>query len=270
LVPGAAPLAICRREDVLAQLPKTLLKSDVRPITDALADSLLAILLECQYRGSYAAAQSDVARAVGRYLAELGAERQFSQATGELAADYRARILEIEQGSTLVAIRAAVNAILAPHTESTCQVIEPALDRWFVGVEGSGAVWHGCVGAGISPSYPTRLYPSEVDRNGGESLPYSEPLGARVFGDHQGRLFMVIVPRLEGLGSDSCVWDYTGERPDWGLFCSSEGGGMPGELRGFVREESTTAIAVYRAIENAVHTLAGHSCRWSMLTSEYL
>jgi hypothetical protein len=160
----------------------------------ALADALFEILLESQYRGSYAAAQSDIRRATAAYLSELGADRSILQAVGEEQEDFRSRVLTLEAGGTLEAIRLAVNAVLSRYTTSTCQVIETPLDRWFVG-DGSEN-WHGCVGDGISPSYPDRLYESESSRNEGDSIEGCEPLGARVFGDALGREFMVLVPDI--------------------------------------------------------------------------
>jgi len=278
LVPDAAPLAIMTREDALALLPAWMKTSDVRPVTDALLDALLAIVLEGQYRGSYAAAQSHIARAAERYLIELAAERGVLASDGEEDATLRARVSAVQQTATAVAIREAVNAILAPHTDSVCQVIEPALDRWFVrpAATATGSwVGGGSVGVGISPPYTDRLYPSDSTRNDGQSIASSEPMGARVYADRTGRLFQVLVPHLSGATEiEAFAWGDPrplSSAPDPRTTGPTTFvGGDETQVGFFIRSSGATADVVMRSIDDAVAGIAGHSMRWLILSDQNL
>jgi hypothetical protein len=275
LVPDAAPLAVQTTEDALALLPEQLKRSDEHPVTDALLEALVGILLEAQYRGSYAAAQSHAARATDRFLVELAADVGILASESEDDDALRGRVAAPQASATLEAIRAAVNAILAPHTARQCQVVEPALDRWFV--RGSSeAVWFGgCVGAGISPPYGDRLYPSDATRNGGESLESSEPCGARTYSDRVGRIFQVLVPDLAGLTElEAFAWGTP--RPQSAApdprteGHSTFAGGIAAQIGFFARSSGTTTEALMRAIADTVDRLAGQSIRWTLLTDKNL
>lgn len=272
LVPYAAPLAVRTKDDARAQLPAWMKLGDAQPITEALLDALLAVALEAQHGGSYAAAQSHIARATGRYLAELAAERIVAAGDGESDEELRARVSQVQQTATLTALRAAVNAILVPHTSSRCQIIEPALDRWFVRGAAEAEWYGGCVGAGISPPYVDRLYPSDASRNDGVSLESSEPKGARVFSDRIGRLIAVIVPDLLGMSEiQALAWG--GPRPKEGSSGdprisgpASFAGGTVAQVQFFARSAGAVADAVMGAIEDAVNGLLGQSMRWVLLS----
>lgn len=277
LVPDAAPLAITTREDALAQLPGWLKASDDRPITDALLDALLAIVLEAQYRGSYAAAQSQVARAAGRFLVELASERGAQASDGEQDETLRAHTLQVSKSVSLANVRAAVNTILAPYTDRQCQVIEPALDRWFVRAGGSTTGWPGgSVGVGISPAYTDRLYPSEASRNGGLSLESSEPKGARTFADGRlGRTFLVLVPSLPGAAAlQSFAWGAPRPLsilPDPRTNGPAPfAGGSAAQVGFFVRSSGAPADAIMCSIAVAVASITGHSMQWMILSEPNL
>ena len=66
---GALPFS--STDDVLAILPAFLKPSDPAPVRDAVVAAILAMAIAYQERAGYAAAQSDVLRAVDTYLAEL-------------------------------------------------------------------------------------------------------------------------------------------------------------------------------------------------------
>jgi len=275
LVPDAAPLAVSTTDDALALLPEALKRGEQHPVTDALLESLVGILLEAQYRGSYAAAQSHAARATDRFLVELGADVGTLASEDEDEEALRGRIAGQQETATLDAIRAAVNALLAPHTARACQVIEPALDRWFVR-GATAAVWFGgCVGTGISPPYGDRLYPSDATRNGGESIASSEPCGARTYSDHVGRIFQVLVPDLAGLTElEAFAWGTPrpqSSAPD----PRTEGpatfvGGTTAQIGFFARSSGTTTEALMKAIADTVDGIAGQSIRWTLLTDRNL
>ena len=278
LIPDAAPLAVMLRADAEAQLPRWMLAADIRPVTEALLDTLIAVVLEGQYRGSYAAAQSHLARAAERYLVELAADRGVLAADGEADEYLRVRVSQVQATATLVAIRAAVNAILAPHTDTPCQVIEPALDRWFLrpAATATGSwVGGGSLGPGISPPYLDRLYPSDAVANGGDSIASNEPKGARVYADRVGRFFQVIVPELGGAAElEAFAWGAPRpltSAPDPrttgpAMFV----GGTDVQVGFYLRSSGATADVVMRAIEDAVTGLAGHSMRWTILSDPNL
>ena len=275
LVPDAAPLAVQTTEDALALLPEQMKRADEHPVMDGLLESLVGILLEAQYRGSYAAAQSHVARATDRFLVELAADVEILASQDEDDEALRGRVGGPQASATLTAIRAAVNAILAPHTARKCQVIEPALDRWFVR-GATEAVWFGgCVGAGISPPYGDRLYPSDATRNDGASLESSEPLGARIYSDHVGRLFQVLVPDLAGLTElEAFAWGTPRPQsttPDPRVTGPATfAGGADSQINFFARSSGATTEALLRAIADTVDGIAGQSMRWTLLTDKNL
>jgi len=275
LVPDAAPLAVQTTEDALALLPEHLKRSDEHPVLDGLLESLVGILLEAQYRGSYAAAQSHVARATDRFLVELAADVEVRASEDEDDDALRERVGGPQAAATLTAIREAVNAILSPHTARKCQVIEPALDRWFVR-GATAAVWYGgCVGAGISPPYGDRLYPSDSTRNEGLSLESSEPLGARAYTDHVGRIFQVLVPDLAGLMElEALAWgdprpqSATPDPRTTGP--ATFAGGTDAQVNFFARSSGATTESLLRSIVDTVDGLAGQSVRWTLLTDANL
>jgi hypothetical protein len=269
VVLGAGPRPFQSTDDVLAQLPALLRDTPVDPIRDALLASLTALLFACEQAGEYAAAQTDKVRATVQYLDGLGGDGGVFRAPSEDPESYRSRLLMVPSIVTEQAIVAAVNIILAPFTDVQCQALDAALDRWFVGDSGSRR-WHSFLEA--SPSYPSRLYPSEATRDGGIVRPNSEPGGARVFGDAKGRMFFLRVPDLSLLSTnDSSVWKRTSYAASPGLSGFFVGSGAV-VLGGAVLVQATfmsvgtVALAVYQAIESTVNDLVGQSVRWSMIS----
>lgn len=267
IVPGSPPLVVSTRDDVLSVLPSRYKQALSATVRDALADSLLALLKQCQYQGGYAAAQRDVGRASGEYLDGQVEDRDAARAQGELDDPLRSRVLNQSGGVTFDNIAAAINAILAPFTSVKCQILDGVLDRWFLG--GSSARnWHSFLER--TANYPTRLYQHDAPQTGGVFKLGADPGGARLFNGQVGRLFYVRVPDLTGLNS-SAVYVY-GQSPNpaqvrkqgWYL-----GGGSSPVNTTFI-SGGATALSVYTAIKNTVQTLIGHSIRWVMVSDPKL
>lgn len=267
LVPGAAPLVVTSRDDVLAVLPVRYKNALSAPIRDALADSLVALLKECQYRGAYAAAQRDIGRASGEYLDGQVEDYQGARSVDEQDDPLRSRVLNRSSGVTFDKISDAINLILAPFTSVQCQIIDSVLDRWFLGTGGMRN-WHSFLGA--APNYPTRLYDSDAPQNGGVTKPGTDPGGARIFGAPVGRMFYVRVPDLSALNSTHIsIYSQSSNPPQlrgngWFL-----GGGSSPVNTSFV-SSGATALSVYTAIKNTVQTLIGQSIRWVMVSDPKL
>lgn len=267
IVPGSPPLVVRTREDVLAVLPARYKAALSAPVRDALADSLLALLKECQYRGAYAAAQRDIGRAAGEYLDGQAEDRKTARAANEKDDALRSRTLNRSGGVTFTNIRDAINLILAPFTTVQCQIIDSVLDRWFIG-SNPLRQWHSFLRR--TPSYPSRLYEHDAAQNGGIVKLGTDPGGARLFGGQVGRMFYVRVPHLAGLNSARVT--VIGPTTD-PLRASSLGwflgGGSSAANTSFI-QSGATALSVYLAIKNTVQTLIGHSIRWVMVSDPKL
>jgi hypothetical protein len=244
-----------------------------RPVTDALVEAVLALLLEYQYRAGYAAAQADLLRATDEYLDGLGQDRGYERAEGEQNADFRERVLDIPDVATAWAVRVVVNGILALYTSSRAQVFETGLDRWFVGVSSASATWRSFLNR--NPEYPTRLYEQDEPENG-VALPDNEPKRPRLFSDNLGRQFMVIVPDLAGL-HDSPAALYSSAFQGSGVqdarlgdIAAHLGTGATSTVAAFVTGSTATADTVYQAIVNAVEQIRGHGMRWILMTDPSL
>lgn len=289
---GVAPVQSV--DDVLAVYPASLKTSDPAPVRDALLGALAAILMRHQERAEYAVAQADRGRATGSYLDAAMGDQGVHRVRGELDEPYRARGLSVPDQVTRDAIVAAVEGVLADLAPGRARYYESILDRFFVS-DGT-ADWHSFIGE--SPQYPDRLYPDDADSNGGESLPQSDPGGARVFDDTVGRHFVIRVPDLGGLdqsltlvyagvvldAGDAAVPELGGATPPFagtlepGEISPSEGGTgffvadgtndsgseADGTLASFVFQNTTDALTTYQAIVGAVERIRGQSIRWTL------
>jgi hypothetical protein len=267
LVPGAAPLVVQSRDEVLAILPARYKSAISAPIRDALADSLLALLKECQYRGSYAAAQRDIGRATGEYLDGQVEDYSRARAQNEQDEPLRTRVLSTTSGVSFDSIRDAVNLVLSPFTSIECQIIDGILDRWFLG-RGGSRNWHSFMGK--TPSYPSRLYQHDAPQNDGIAKRGNDPGGPRIFRDTVGRMFYVRVPDLTPLNSSRVlIYGPTVTQPQrrgGGWFLGSGASPVNTSFIG----SGATALSVYIAIKNTVQTLIGHSIRWVMVSDRKL
>jgi hypothetical protein len=257
--------------DVLAVLPAFVRQSDSAPVRDALAAALVEILRRYRALSGYAAAQCDITRATGIYLASLCAEHGVFKQDGESDDALRARALTAPELVTPAAILAAANTILALYTSVQAQYAESALDRWFV--HDGTAPWHSFVGA--QPQYFARLYPADAAANDGLVRPNSEIGGAWAFADRVGRMFVLRVPVLTGLGdAHAFVADGPSAPPDARVFIADGSNGSGSEASGqlgmFVYASPSNALAAYQAIVNAVSRIKAHSIRWLLLADPKL
>jgi len=271
LTPGAGIRPVRSREDVLKQFSPEVLAEENAPVRDAIADALTGLLFACESWAEYACAQADVLRSTKGYLDAGGDDREIHRASGEEDEEYRERIFEDPPTVTLKAVRDEVNALLAPHTASQCQVFEAALDRWFLTDGDQG--WHSF--PDHTPDYPDRLYERDAPLNGG-GIPNSDPGGTWVFDDCHGRHFVVRIPDLSGL-NDLPTFLMTGEAegsPPYALetfgFGFFPGDGSDPVIAAYMQNDSQTTATLYAAICRKIDQLAGQSMRWSLWTDTRL
>jgi len=270
-IPGAGPRPVITSDDVVAQLPDILRRAETDEIRDKLVAALTALIQEWQFGSDYAAAQADIARATGGYLAAAGEDRGAGASVGEDEEGFRARALK-QGAADERSIVAGVNAILARYTTEQCQFVDAALDCWFVndGTDGHGnpAIWNSYIGAG--PSYPDRYFSDDVMNNGG--VPRTDNCdvgGARLFKDTIGRSFLLRVPDL-GFQQTDASFAYDGT-PLGDFYSQNEAGGFfvgdgsDTPSAGYLDATDTDPVAGYGAIRNFVNLAAGESIRWSML-----
>jgi hypothetical protein len=266
-------LPVTSVEDVRAVLPAFLRPDDPAPVRDAILAALTPILLRYQERSAYAAAQSDILRAVGRGLAEACAERGVFKQAGESDDALRARALTVPGLVTPAAILAAANTILAPYSSVLPQYSEAAQDRWFVG-GGAPRAWHSFLfrkaTTPLSPFYPERLYPEDIAANGGYVRPQSSPGAARVYSDAVGRYFLLRVPDLSPLDASLAA---TYAAASVGVAVPNRmfiGTGKSPSNATYLRKIGASAIGVYEAIVNAVNRIKGAGIRWCLLVDPKL
>lgn len=255
LVPGAGPRPVRTRDDVARLFPSWVKDPVAAPVRDALVDALTSLLLQHEFRAEIAAAQSDELRATRQYLLECGSEQGITRQPGEGEEAFRERMFAVEGVATEEAITVGVNAILAPFTSKTCQLVDSILDQYFV--QGAGAQpWRAFLGA--SPLYPERLYPKEAAENEGLYRPHSDPLDARFF-NLGGCEFCLLVPSLGITGGP-----FIGNAPPTQQMFI---GNAPPEQQAYHYGVGGAADAVYRAIASFVDPIAGQSVRWTMIAS---
>jgi hypothetical protein len=262
-------LLVVTEDDVALALPSFVRAGDDAPVRDGLVAALFAILSTFQGLAGDAAALSDVLRATGGYLDEIGREREIFRAAGELDPAYRARILTAPGLVTPEAVLAAANAILAPYTAIQARYCESLGDRLFLRrasvAGGPRAFLYRRASLPRSPDYPDRRYVSEAAQNGGVSAPGREPGAARLFRDRLGRMFLLRVPDLSSLGgADAPAY---AEPLDGGFFV---GAGAPTSVTTYVRTNAQAPLTLYAAICNVVNRIKGHSIRWVLLVDPNL
>jgi hypothetical protein len=266
-------LPVTSADDVRAVLPAFLLPDDPAPVRDAILAALTQILLTYQARSAYAAAQSDILRAVGRGLAEACAERGVYKQTGETDDALRARALTVPSLVTPAAILAAANTVLAPYTKVLPQYSEAAQDRWFVGGVAPRA-WHSFLfkkaTTSLSPFYPDRLYPEDASVNGGYVRPQSSQGASRVYSDTVGRYFLLRVPDLSPLDASLAA---TYARASSGVAVPNRmfvGRGMSATNTTYLRKIGASAVGAYQSVVNAIDRIKGSSIRWLLLVDPKL
>ena len=266
-------LSVTSADDVRAVLPAFLHPNDPAPVRDAIVAALTEILLTYQARSGYAAAQSDILRAVGRGLAEACAERGVYKQPGESDDALRARALTVPSLVTPAAILAAANTVLAPYTKVLPQYSEAAQDRWFVGGK-APRVWRSFLfkkaTTSLSPFYPDRLYPEDVAANGGYVRPQSSPGAARVYSDTIGRYFLLRVPDLSPLDVSLAA---TYAQASSGVAVPNRmfvGRGKAPTNTTYLRRIGASAVGVYQSVVNAIDRIKGAGIRWCLLVDPKL
>jgi len=250
----------------MALLDELLGTEDPAPIRDGLVDSLTSLLYELEFRGEYALAQADAARATEGYLTSMGGEdRMRPRAIGEQDEPYRSRLFSTPETVTERAIVTGVNALLASFTRTQCQLVDTVLDRWFIGDDDPNRTWHSFIDA--PPEYPDRLYSGQEDSWGGVSRPNSDPGGARVFDNEVGRQFLLLLPDVTGLPARAFVITHRddlapGTVSEMGFFV---GNTTSADVASFPALNNMDAQALYHAIENFVNSVVGQSIRWSFI-----
>lgn len=264
--------------DVAAVLPVEYLEEETAPVRDALIHAHAAQQEAYQAKSAYASSQADIRTATGRFLAALARDRGFQKQAGESADDFRARVLGIPLAVTPEVIVATVNAILATVGAGECQYLESIADRFYVNATGGTGICAGVLGA--SPINPTRLYPEDLSVNGAER-PNSSPGSAWAFSDEIGRYFVLRVPNLAALDTSiPTPWSSTSTaalRPvgTGSLFLYNPSTVLPTGSNAlnsqcFLYFGLSTAIDTYKAINDAVTRLVGHSIRWMLISDSRL
>lgn len=251
-------------EDILAILPGFLKPEDPSPVRDAILAALVAMMVKYQTLSSEGVAMCDVLRSLDSSLRGLGEDRGVYQQEGEDIENYRARILATPGIVTPEAIIAAVNAILAPFTSIECQYAESVQDRWYVGTS-AARNWHSYVWdstTSMAPGYPERLYEEYADQNMGYYRPNSRPSGALVFDDTKGRMFIIRIPDIAGIGD-------LGGFPSSSELSSRFYVGGIGVSSG-IRKIGTTAADTFNLIVSTIDRLRAHSIRFVVISDPKL
>ncbi len=268
-VPAGGELPVVDADDVRRALPAQM-QGDAAsaPVREGLVAAQTAMFLEWQYASANAAAQSDPTRASDFYLDGQGEDRSTLRQPGENDDAFRARMLAVPDIVTPAAIIAAVNAILAPYTAIECQLFE-GLDRWFPSDGLVASRWLSFIGA--PPDYGDRYYTERPNAN---------PGGAWVFGDDNGRYFVIRVPTLANLdGSHFYLYDGSVNEDQIGgqvgrawIHDGTNTGGTEanGHVASFVNVGLGTALDVYQAIANTVQAIKGQGVRWQLIDSPAL
>lgn len=269
-----AEQSVSTTDDVLAVYPEEYKQADVTPpVQQAIVGAQLAMQLEWQSDSDYAAQQSDIASAQGRYLDGLVEDRGLARSSTEQDLFLRARALAVPQIVTPLAILAAVNAILSQYTTAKAQYLESVADRAYLRTIPPGdptpPPQNYAAVLDASPVSPMRLYPEDLAIHGAARTQCS-PGGFWIFGDEIGRFFVLRVPDLSALDDQIPVlYDANAEPP-----AAAKGRLYLGDAsvvsQGFLYNNASTALDVYTAIASAVTAIVGHSIRWKMVSDPKL
>lgn len=247
-------LLVRSADDVRAQYPEHVRRVADAPVRDALAEGAAAMLIAYQGASDNAAAQSDGTLATGIYLAAITGDVGIHPEEGEGDEALRDRYYGIPDIVTPDALQRLVDSILAPYTDSTCQIFESVLDRWYVG-DGT-TPWHSFVSDGLSeldPQYPDRRYNLRAQSSVG---------GAWAFDEHNGRYLICRVPVIDLAEQVAFAFDGTllDTADTTGLFVS-DGTVTDGGCNAFVFNAVQAAVNVYQAILNALYRARGAAVR---------
>ena len=262
-LPSGGDLPVASAADVLAVHGIEQRSAPAAPVRDALVEAETAMFLAYQERADYAAAQSDPMRATGVYLAGHASDRGIYRQEGEDDEELRGRVFTVPEVVSPQAILGAANAILAPYTDKEAKLFESVVDRLFLG-DGT-ATFHAFLTDGtvdVDPQYQDRRYDLRPGIGAG---------GGWVFGDHDGRYFILRVPDISGV-TDALGYAYSGAQdPDdsAGLFMG-DGSDPDGSSSVFLYQGLSDALNVYQAIVNTVERIRGHGVRWMLIVDPKL
>ena len=260
-------LPVSSQTDVANEWALEIQEVPIDPIRDAIQCGQTDLFLLYQQDSSYAAAQSDPARAVDEYLDEILEERGCPRQKGQDNEDARAVMFATPPVISPVAIMAVANAILAPYTVIQCRYAERS-DGWFVG-DGT-TTWSSHVfaladsGGDLStPNYPDR--PGNLQRR---------PPGAMPNQDTYGRWFLLRAPDISSLDSElAAVFDGNQNEPKTGNeTVASVGGFFVGSGSSITDLNvtyvfdfaATTVDDIYNELIGAVDKAVGFGIRWDL------
>lgn len=276
VVAGAGDLPVNSSDDVLTLLPAAFKPDGDSPVRDALIAGLTQILEKWQERSGYAASQSDILRAVERYLDGLVNDHGFVRA-GDTESDdaLRARALAVPELVARQAVLDAINPILARYTAVKVRVFEPVLDGWFV-TDDAPTAWQSFIDE--SAQYPDRLYADDATINDGLVRAQSDPGVAWPALDEVGRELVARVPQVNTPSSQHWfMFDFTslannGARNFIADGTDASGGESrnTGTVATFLSLEAITATQIYQSIVDAVERVRGQGIRWSMVVDPEL
>lgn len=277
VVAGAGDLPVNSAADVLALLPPAFKPDGSSPVRDALVAGLTQILEKWQERSGYAASQSDILRAVDRYLDGLANDHGFIRA-GNIETDglLRDRVLAVPELVSRQAILDVINPILARYSAIQARLFEVIPDRLFITNSDAPCAWRSYLEA--EPDYPDRFYPEAAASNGGLFRAQSEPGRAWIF-DKVGRGFMARLPEIHT--PQSLHWFAFGPSHNFagegirtfvanGTDASGSESRNTGTVAAFIASELLTSEQVYQSIVNAVDRVRGQGIRWELFTDALL
>ncbi len=252
--------------EVLAVLPSFLRTSDPAPVRDALIAALTEVFRTYQVKAAYAAAQADPGRATGIYLEGLAEDHNVFRQPAETLAQLRARIFSAPSIVTPAAIIAAVNSIVLPFTTIEPQVFED-IDCNFITDDGGGANGYAYdTFVGSNPRAPSRLYHEDAVENGGYERDQAQPGGFWVFGDTNGRYFVVRLPSLVTADDN---FTFVTSAGDDASFISDGSDTSGSEANGHVIEftytSNTTSDEIYDAVCTAIERIKGQGIRFQVI-----
>ncbi len=252
---GGGDLPVTTGADVLAEFPQPQRNAEVAPVRDAFCETFALGFLEYQNAAAQAAAQIDMLRATGLHLRAIAEARTVAVGRSDDDETLRARILATPEIVTPEAIYAAINEVLAPRTDKTCQVSELNLDGYFV--HAGTSVWDSFIGS--EPNYPDRYY---------EDVPESLPGGA-VPSSGRPRSFAIRVPSLAGSNN---LFTYASSNPETfaGDGSDTAGSETSGALGYFTYADSKTSDDLYDTIVSVVNAIKGQGITWSLLVDDRL
>jgi hypothetical protein len=277
--------------DVASEWAKEIQLIPVAPVRDAIEAGQTALLLEYQRRASYAAAQSDPARATDEYLDEILEEYGCPRKSGQTDDQARAVMFSTPPVVSPTAILTVANGVLSQYTAVSCRYAEHS-DGWFVtnGFISGGWSSHVFATADNGTSTCTPNYPDRPQ------TPNRRPPGAMPNQNTYGRWFLLRVPDISSL-DDNIASSFGGDLFLGGVYhgpssqnepapsvgapgipetSASVGGFFVGSgssatnttyVFGFA---SDTVDGIYNSMISAINNAVGAGIRWDLVVDPQL